>query len=313
MLLFVGRNRSMLYAHAALQGGVYIFLLLLACAYNLLRLEWTPISVVVKRPPASSLRPTPQKCGGVAAGLGGVGGVEVGASLIFDLTLWIDVNTRPKPSRFARDKTNLCPKSRVINAFQRRSIKMKIRRKDDSEQGWHWDVISTPPKDANALWRKKTTARLTPEERDHIDSTRINGRFAPGVSGFPGGSVRKAREDRYFIDALKHVFEGLGGVDHMLEWATTHETKFYEICSKLMPVQLQVEREYGNNTITVKHAFLPRQLSGPNQGQPMEGIEITMIDEANLSIADIFKAIKRMEASDKQSLLVALQASAGDV
>ena len=190
---------------------------------------------------------------------------------------------------------------------------MKIRRKDDSEQGWHEEVISTPPVDANALWRRKTVARLSPEERDRIEALRLpNGRFPPGVSGFPGGSVRKARDDRFFIDSLKHVFEGLGGVEGMLAWAQTHQTKFYEIASKLMPVQLQIDREYGNNTITVKHAFLPRQLSGPGHGQPMEGVEITMVDEANLTPSDVMRAIGRMEQADKTALLAALQAGVAE-
>ena len=149
---------------------------------------------------------------------------------------------------------------------------MKLRRKDDSEQGWHWEVISTPPDDPHGRHRRATTARLTEEERDHIDSTRLpNGHFAPGVSGFPGGSVRKAREDRYFIDALKDVFEGLGGVAGMLAWATTHQTKFYEICSKLMPVQLNIEREQGNNTITIKHAFIPKRLGLSSDAQSSDG------------------------------------------
>ena len=189
---------------------------------------------------------------------------------------------------------------------------MKLRRKDDSEQGWHWEVISTPPDDPHGRHRRATTARLTEEERDHIDSTRLpNGHFAPGVSGYPGGSVRKAREDRYFIDALKDVFEGLGGVPTMLAWAQDHKTKFYEIMSKLMPVQLNIEREQGNNTITVKHAFIPKRLGLSSDAQSSDGIEITMVDLSNASPDDVMKAIGRMEQADKSALLAALQAGAG--
>ena len=188
---------------------------------------------------------------------------------------------------------------------------MKLRRKDDSEQGWHWEVISVPPDDPHGRHRRATTARLTEEEREHIDSTRINGRFAPGVSGFPGGSVRKARDDRYFIDALKDVFEGLGGVPTMLAWATIHQTKFYEIMSKLMPVQLNIEREQGNNTITIKHAFIPKRLGLSSDAQSSDGIEITMVDLSNASPDDVMKAIGRMEQADKSALLAALQAGAG--
>ena len=184
---------------------------------------------------------------------------------------------------------------------------MKVRRKDGTME----TILPPEPRPAHFPYRGQT--RLSPEEREHINSNRnAQGHFLPGVSGFPGGSVRKAREDRYFIDALKDVFEGLGGVPAMLDWARAHPTKFYEIMSKLMPVQLNIDREYGNNTITVKHAFLPKQLSGPNVGQPMEGVEITMVDEANLTPSDVMKAIGRMEQADKDALLAALQAGAAE-
>src|SRR5262245_56980853 len=102
------------------------------------------------------------------------------------------------------------------------------------------------------------TTRRSQEEIDKINAGRDeNGRFLPGTSGLPGGSVRRAREDRYFIDALKSVFEGLGGVHGMLAWAKNHPTKFYEICSKMMPVQLQIEKEQGTNTVFIKHALPP--------------------------------------------------------
>lgn len=153
------------------------------------------------------------------------------------------------------------------------------------------------------------TARLRPEERERLEALRLpNGRFPKGVSGFPGGSVRKAREDRYFIDALKDVFEGMGGVPAMLEWAQSHPTKFYEICSKTMPVQLQIEKDSIGHTIKIVHALPPPAYArGIEQGSTIE-----MVDPSNLSVEEVRDIVEKMDEQAKAALLAGMRAGGGN-
>lgn len=56
------------------------------------------------------------------------------------------------------------------------------------------------------------------------------------------GAGRKAGVPNKISSTVKDnviaVFDRLGGVDHMAEWATENPTQFYNIYSKLMPLQV---------------------------------------------------------------------------
>ena len=76
-----------------------------------------------------------------------------------------------------------------------------------------------------------------------------------------------------FREALRAVYQGLGGHPAFLLWAQANQTEFYKIMARVIPI----ETEEMNNeplTITVRHftEYLPeaeleterpRQLSGP--------------------------------------------------
>ena len=71
------------------------------------------------------------------------------------------------------------------------------------------------------------------------------GRFTPGDprAGRPKGTQNKtsiAAKEAYAL-----AFEGLGGVQGLVEWAQRNKSQFYKIHSKLIPVELNSGAEGG--------------------------------------------------------------------
>ncbi len=50
-------------------------------------------------------------------------------------------------------------------------------------------------------------------------------------------------------DAIARVFDEIGGIEHMADWAREHPTQFYNIYSKLIPVQVDGAGENGEHLI----------------------------------------------------------------
>ena len=166
-------------------------------------------------------------------------------------------------------------------------------------------------KEKRELRKRFGPAGLEPHERERINANRRpDGTFMPGTSGFPGGSVRKAREDRYFIDAMKAAFENLGGVAGLTAWAERRPTEFYRLMGKMIPVQVSIEKETGDRTFIVKHALpAPRYSNQPDGVVPEQGMVIEMVNPDDLSTEDIRKAIAQMDAAEKAELLASLGAA----
>ena len=155
-------------------------------------------------------------------------------------------------------------------------------------------------------------SRLSPEEQERINNyRRPDGTYLPGTSGFPGGSVRKAREDRYFTDALKATFELMGGVQGLFAWAKKHPTHFYHLIGKLIPVQMTIEREQGDRTLTIRHALPPPRYSNQPKGSPPPdpGTIIELIDPTDVTPAQLLTAIKTLDREAKDELIAAIRDS----
>jgi len=60
----------------------------------------------------------------------------------------------------------------------------------------------------------------------------------------PTGS--KNRAGAKVKDNIESVFNRLGGVDHMVEWAMENKTDFYKIYAKLMPTDITVTHVKGS-------------------------------------------------------------------
>lgn len=55
--------------------------------------------------------------------------------------------------------------------------------------------------------------------------------------GRPKGSLNKA--SAILKAALVETFDRLGGVDHMLDWASAYPSDFYRLYGKVMPVEIE--------------------------------------------------------------------------
>jgi len=51
-------------------------------------------------------------------------------------------------------------------------------------------------------------------------------------------------------DAVAKVFEDIGGVAQMAEWARANQTQFYQIYAKLLPLQVNGAGESGEHLIS---------------------------------------------------------------
>ncbi len=61
--------------------------------------------------------------------------------------------------------------------------------------------------------------------------------FQPGNPGRPKGSKNKLPQTAK--ENIVAVFEGMGGVDAMIEWAKKQPGHFYQIYSKVLPLQVE--------------------------------------------------------------------------
>lgn len=59
-------------------------------------------------------------------------------------------------------------------------------------------------------------------------------KYGGRVKGTPNKNTKDVRE------VIMRVFDGVGGIEHMKEWAKTNPTEFYKIYSKLLPRDIKV-------------------------------------------------------------------------
>lgn len=73
------------------------------------------------------------------------------------------------------------------------------------------------------------------------NDSRIVGQSAAGnrgkgrVKGVPNKSTKAVKE------ALQEAFEGIGGVNALVEWAKTEQTEFYKLWAKLLPTEVKAQ------------------------------------------------------------------------
>ena len=65
------------------------------------------------------------------------------------------------------------------------------------------------------------------------------GKTRPASSGRQKGTPNRVTTEAK--TALALAFEGLGGVDALIEWAKDNQTEFYKLYAKLLPVQVAGE------------------------------------------------------------------------
>jgi len=73
-------------------------------------------------------------------------------------------------------------------------------------------------------------------------NSNISGRFQPGQSGNPAGRpVGTKNRFSALKEAFVEAFDGVGGVDSLIEWAKDNPDKFYPLLARLFPKEVAVE------------------------------------------------------------------------
>jgi hypothetical protein len=96
------------------------------------------------------------------------------------------------------------------------------------------------------------------DEQEKISETPVmsgdvrdgNGRFVKGVSGNPSGPGNGYKKKlNKIIESYADAFEGLGGVESLLEWARSNKSVFYKIILTLLPKDFRLSDQEGNPLI----------------------------------------------------------------
>lgn len=66
--------------------------------------------------------------------------------------------------------------------------------------------------------------------------------FVKGKSGNPKGKAKgtQTKATQSVKEAFRLAFEGIGGVDALIEWAKKEKTEFFKIYSKLLPKEVEL-------------------------------------------------------------------------
>ena len=71
-----------------------------------------------------------------------------------------------------------------------------------------------------------------------------SGKFQPGQSGNPAGRpVGSRNRFSQLKEAFVEAFEGIGGVDSLMEWARDNKDKFYPLMVRIFPKEVELEHK----------------------------------------------------------------------
>src|SRR5215471_3769156 len=94
-------------------------------------------------------------------------------------------------------------------------------------------------------------AKPNPDTVPKVINGRINGRFAPGVSGNPGGSPEATRRlvNKAFLEALAADFRK-SGPEAIAKVRKYQPAAYMKICALLVPKELKFEHSGGVKAMT---------------------------------------------------------------
>src|SRR5262245_37224330 len=94
-------------------------------------------------------------------------------------------------------------------------------------------------------------ANTEPNTAPKVINGRINGRFAPGVSGNPGGSPEATRRlvNKAFLEALAEDFRQ-GGPEAIAKVRKQQPAAYMKICALLVPREMKLEHSGGIKAMT---------------------------------------------------------------
>ena len=82
--------------------------------------------------------------------------------------------------------------------------------------------------------------------------------------GRPPGSRNKVTAS--VKAALEDAFEGIGGVENLMEWARANPGEFFKLWAKLLPVDLRAELNHSGSITIVVETGVPRAPDSPMVG-----------------------------------------------
>src|SRR5262245_32291875 len=96
-------------------------------------------------------------------------------------------------------------------------------------------------------------ANTKPNTAPKVINGRINGRFAPGVSGNPGGSPEATRRlvNKAFLEALAEDFRQ-GGPEAIAKVRKHQPAAYMKICALLVPREMKLEHSGGVKAMTTE-------------------------------------------------------------
>ena len=90
------------------------------------------------------------------------------------------------------------------------------------------------------------------------------GKFKPGQSGNPAGRTPGSRNRFTALkEAFVEAFDGIGGVDSLMEWARNNPDKFYPILARLFPKEVEVgHKSFADGHVTQLQLDANRRRAG---------------------------------------------------
>jgi hypothetical protein len=128
--------------------------------------------------------------------------------------------------------------------------------------------------------------------------------FEPGQSGNPEGRKpgTQNKNTRALKEAILHVFEDLGGAEHLKTWAQQNQTEFYRIFARLTPPGFPVPIGKLGNILADQGRTVIEKL-GTGELTPEQSAQILQ------SISSLAKVIEADELERRISDLEKLNAS----
>src|SRR5262245_44077043 len=121
-------------------------------------------------------------------------------------------------------------------------------------------------------------ANTEPNTAPKVINGRINGRFAPGVSGNPGGSPEATRRlvNKAFLEALAEDFRQ-GGPEAIAKVRKQQPAAYMKICALLVPRETKLEHSGGVKAMTDEQ--LERTPEAIERLIPQRGLDAKVIEE----------------------------------
>ncbi len=89
------------------------------------------------------------------------------------------------------------------------------------------------------------------------------------------------KKKQYCRDAWNEVFDKLGGVDHLMQWAIEHPSEYYKIMAKLAPPIKEDKGVNETHDAFIKMIMREQEQQLKELDKPVKLIDVTINDDDN--------------------------------